>query len=139
VWLDDYKKYYYERINNQLGDYGDISSRKKLRTDLQCKSFKWYLDTIYPELFVPGDAVAKGEVGDVCYWPPKPHPAITALNAFETSACKKEHFKRARACETGAQYQVYGGRVLVCTTGWVGWVGTDRQSSCMNDRYISDS
>uniref|UniRef100_A0AC35GUG7 Polypeptide N-acetylgalactosaminyltransferase n=1 Tax=Panagrolaimus sp. PS1159 TaxID=55785 RepID=A0AC35GUG7_9BILA len=65
VWLDEYKQYYYERINNQLGDFGDVSARKQLRDKLECKSFKWYLDNIFPELFVPGDAIAKGEVGFV--------------------------------------------------------------------------
>jgi polypeptide N-acetylgalactosaminyltransferase len=68
VWLDEYKQYYYERINNQLGDFGDVSARKQLRDKLECKSFKWYLDNIFPELFVPGDAIAKGEVrngGDI--------------------------------------------------------------------------
>ena len=44
------------------GDYGDVSPRKKIRTDNKCKSFKWYLTEVYPELFIPGEAIASGEV-----------------------------------------------------------------------------
>ncbi|CAF1013872.1 unnamed protein product [Rotaria sp. Silwood1] len=62
VWLDEYKHYYYERINYQLGDYGDISDRLKIRENLQCKPFKWFLDNIYPEQFVPGESLYYGEI-----------------------------------------------------------------------------
>lgn len=34
-------------------DVGDVSGRVKLRKDLKCKSFRWYLEHIYPEASVP--------------------------------------------------------------------------------------
>eukprot|EP00448_Togula_jolla_P005141 CAMPEP_0170610752 /NCGR_PEP_ID=MMETSP0224-20130122/22827_1 /TAXON_ID=285029 /ORGANISM="Togula jolla, Strain CCCM 725" /LENGTH=586 /DNA_ID=CAMNT_0010936149 /DNA_START=114 /DNA_END=1871 /DNA_ORIENTATION=+ len=62
VWMDDYKKLYYERMNFDLGDFGDVAERKSLRERLQCKSFKWFLDNIYPDLFIPYEAMAKGPI-----------------------------------------------------------------------------
>ena len=62
VWLDDYKDYYYKRNGKYKGDFGDVTSRKKLREKLQCKSFTWYLETIYPELFIPRLSLANGPI-----------------------------------------------------------------------------
>ncbi|XP_050350919.1 putative polypeptide N-acetylgalactosaminyltransferase 9 isoform X3 [Nymphalis io] len=67
VWLDDYAKYYYQRVGNDKGDFGDITSRKSLRQKLGCKSFEWYLKNIYPELFIPGESVAHGEIRNVAF------------------------------------------------------------------------
>ncbi|XP_053198073.1 polypeptide N-acetylgalactosaminyltransferase 11 [Scomber japonicus] len=57
VWMDEYKEQYLS-LRPELRDrgYGDISDRVALRDRLQCRSFRWYLDTIYPEM----QAVANG-------------------------------------------------------------------------------
>lgn len=53
VWLDDHKKFYFDGVAPTLSDMGDVSARKQLRRDLNCKSFQWYLDTIIPEMPIP--------------------------------------------------------------------------------------
>ncbi|KAG7260973.1 hypothetical protein CRUP_032330 [Coryphaenoides rupestris] len=51
VWMDEYKEQYFS-LRPELRDrpYGDISERQALRRRLNCRSFRWYLDTIYPEM-----------------------------------------------------------------------------------------
>nr|XP_024216990.1 putative polypeptide N-acetylgalactosaminyltransferase 9 isoform X1 [Halyomorpha halys] len=88
VWMDEYSKYYYQRVGNDLGDYGDVTSRRELRKRLKCKSFKWYLDTVFPELFIPGDAVASGEIRN------------EAHDTCVDTACKAETDMK-RPCQVG--------------------------------------
>ncbi|KAM4737273.1 polypeptide N-acetylgalactosaminyltransferase 6 [Anableps anableps] len=58
VWMDDFKKIFYRRNKNAAvmaseNRYGDISDRLNLRDKLHCKNFTWYLNTVYPEIFIP--------------------------------------------------------------------------------------
>ncbi|KAM9774464.1 polypeptide N-acetylgalactosaminyltransferase 11 [Syngnathus typhle] len=51
VWMDDYKEHFLSlRPELRERDFGDISQRLALRKRLQCRSFSWYLDNVYPEI-----------------------------------------------------------------------------------------
>lgn len=43
-------------------DYGSVAERLSLKRQLECKSFRWYLENIYPESLIPVDFYAVGHV-----------------------------------------------------------------------------
>ncbi|XP_030384088.1 N-acetylgalactosaminyltransferase 4 [Scaptodrosophila lebanonensis] len=48
VWMDEYKKYVYERDPNTYDniDAGDVTKQRAVRERLQCKSFDWYMTNV---------------------------------------------------------------------------------------------
>lgn len=64
VWMDEYKKFVFMKRPDLEGvDHGNLTKRLELRERLMCKSFKWYLDNVYPEQTTPREeSHAYGEV-----------------------------------------------------------------------------
>ncbi|XP_070554390.1 polypeptide N-acetylgalactosaminyltransferase 10-like [Ptychodera flava] len=71
VWMDEYKEYFYQRRPHLRGQkFGDISAQLELKKRLNCKSFKWYLTEIAPDILkyyppVEPPPYAWGEVKNV--------------------------------------------------------------------------
>ncbi|XP_072274274.1 polypeptide N-acetylgalactosaminyltransferase 5 [Pyxicephalus adspersus] len=56
VWLDEYKELFYGHgyhLLQEISNIGDLTQQKELRRNLKCKSFKWYLDNVFPDLDAP--------------------------------------------------------------------------------------
>ncbi|XP_030647482.1 polypeptide N-acetylgalactosaminyltransferase 9 [Chanos chanos] len=66
VWMDEFKSHVYMAwnipMNNPGVDFGDVSERVALRKKLNCRSFHWYLERVYPEMRVYNNTITYGEV-----------------------------------------------------------------------------
>ncbi|NXX86506.1 GALT5 acetylgalactosaminyltransferase, partial [Urocolius indicus] len=56
VWLDEYKELFYGHAYHLVLkrlDVGDLAQQIQLRQKLRCRSFRWYLENVYPDLAAP--------------------------------------------------------------------------------------
>ncbi|KAJ8255358.1 hypothetical protein GJAV_G00203970 [Gymnothorax javanicus] len=58
VWLDEYKDLFYGHgyehlLDKSIINIGNLTDQIQLRQRLKCKSFKWYLENVYPEMDAP--------------------------------------------------------------------------------------
>ena len=56
-------------LQNPGVDFGDVSERVELRKRLQCRSFRWYLEHVYPEMRIYNNTITYGEVREL-FCPP---------------------------------------------------------------------
>ena len=90
---------------------------------------QWYLDNIYPELFIPGDAVASGDIGNE--W----------SNQCVDSAAKKEDLHKAVGlwpCHNQGGNQYW----MLSKTGEIrlvsGWAKSLKKISCHSKYFFSN-
>ncbi|KAJ8679434.1 hypothetical protein QAD02_015221 [Eretmocerus hayati] len=63
VWMDEWRDFYYAMNPGARSvPVGDITARQDLRDRLKCKSFRWYLENIYPESPMPLDYHYLGDI-----------------------------------------------------------------------------
>ncbi|CAH0725706.1 unnamed protein product, partial [Brenthis ino] len=57
VWMDEWADFFF-KFNPSIAairDTQNVASRIEIRKNLECKSFKWYLENVWPQHFFPTD------------------------------------------------------------------------------------
>lgn len=72
VWMDEWANFYFKfhPEANRLKDEQPVRARLELRQNLKCRDFKWYLENVWPQQFIPMDGRFFGKirhfVSDTC-------------------------------------------------------------------------
>eukprot|EP00922_Rhytidocystis_sp_ex-Travisia-forbesii_P041897 GHVS01062581.1.p1 GENE.GHVS01062581.1~~GHVS01062581.1.p1 ORF type:complete len:685 (+),score=122.16 GHVS01062581.1:278-2056(+) len=135
VWMDEYaeiSKLVIPMLPRGF-DIGDMSEQKAIRRKLECKPFKWYLENVFPELFVPKIDM-DSRVGAI---------ENKTLKACVDTLMNTRTTVGAYPCHGGNGTQAYlmgpGGRVAVAQHGFVDCLmgdeasGTVRETSCQDE------
>ena len=119
VWMDDYKDIYYDlRSYNKQYGFGNITDRVELRKQLNCKPFKWYLDNVYPDMFVPlrenvaGRGLVRNDASGQCL-DASSAKAEEMVPSKATSPCISSS-RHALPQGPGGVWEGVGGCVCVC-------------------------
>ena len=98
TWMNSpYKEIFYATTPHLIKkEFGDVSARLALRKRLKCKSFRWYQETMVPNLFPPLPSNLKDRVqiivkeSDQCIFMKKPKPeAHECPCTLELDDCSK--------------------------------------------------
>lgn len=67
VWMDEWAHFYFmlNEQANSVRNEQNVSERRLLRNKLQCKSFEWYLNNVWPQHFFPTDDRFFGKIRNV--------------------------------------------------------------------------
>eukprot|EP00040_Diaphanoeca_grandis_P028697 m.166617 g.166617 ORF g.166617 m.166617 type:complete len:607 (-) comp31434_c0_seq1:94-1914(-) len=59
VWMDNYTTFMEQFLPRPAGGVGDLTDMINLRKRLNCKSFQWFLDNVFPESWIQAVITAK--------------------------------------------------------------------------------